>query len=422
VFFNDVFCEARNESMDERWETMHTMPGEGQLRETLVSALVPVAEQLNDAINLLFEICMYGVPEGFAAADLLDFEARSKQDATAGNVTPVTLDDNQDIRAKMSFTPAVEPSMAMMKYIDMLFGQIPQFLTGAFPALFGGDTGTNDTAQGISIQRNQALGRIGRAWRRLQIFWANTDGKAISCFSKNRTEDLELPKESQSGGFDSDTIQLTDMRGEVTAYPEVDAQYPTLQADIKGLYMNLMNSENPLFMAATQDPVNMETVFRGIGLSDLQVPGEEQRVKTFKDIEQMENVPPQQGQPVPAQPPSPMNPKGTPAGPGPMIPSVEPDPDVDNLKVAGDTAKTWLLSDAGQEAKVENPNWYTNVKLYSKACEQLQKMQMLTQAIAAQGLAGQGPAADLGGAEGVPPEPDPNAPTDSPPSPGAGAK
>jgi hypothetical protein len=415
VFFNDVFCEAKNESMDERWETMHTMPGEGQLRETLVSAIVPVCEQLNDCINLLFEICMYGVPEGFAAQKLIDFEARSKQDATAGNITPTVLDDNQDIRSKLLFTPAVEPSMAMMKYIDMLLNIIPQFLTGAFPALFGGDTGSNDTASGIQIQRNQSLGRIGRAWRRLQIFWANTDGKAVTCFAKNRTEDLEVPRESQSGGFESDTIRLTDMQGEVTAYPEVDAQYPTLQSDIRALYLSFMNSANPLFMAVAQDPVNMETVFRGIGLSDLQVPGEEQRVKTFKDIEQMQNEQPQQGQPIPAQ-------NGMPEQPGPMIPSVEPDPDVDNLKVAGDTAKTWLVSEAGQDAKINNPAWYMNVKLYAKACDQFAKVALLKQAIASQGLAGQGPAADLGGAEDVQPPQPANAPSGSSPSSDAGAQ
>lgn len=166
----------------------------------------------------------------------------------------------------------------------------------------------------------------------------------------------------------------------------------------------------------------METVFRGIGLNDLQVPGEEQRVKTFKDIEQMEHVPPQQGQPVPAEPPTPMNPQGTPAQPPPLIPSVEPDPDVDNLKVAGETAKTWLISDAGQEAKVNNPPWYLNVKLYAMACTQLQKLAMLKEAIASQGLAGQGPAADLGGAGDVPPAPDPNAPSGSSPPTDAGAQ
>ena len=412
VFFNDVFCEAKNESMDEKWESMHTMPGEGQLRETLVSSIVPIQEQLNDAINLLFEICMYNVPEGFADTELLDFEARGEQAAQAGNVTPVKLAPNQNIAQKLMFTPAAEPSMAMMKYIEMLFSSIPQFLTGAFPALFGGDTGANDTASGIAIQRNQALGRIGRAWRRLQVFLCNLDGKAVKCFAKNRTEDVEIPKLGQTGDYESDTLRLEDLKGNVTAYPEVDAQYPTLEADVRSLVLNLWNGMNPIFMSVAQVPENLETIFRYMGTQGIEVPGEDQRKKTYKDIQQLT-----QGQPVPTQQ---LNPQ---TGQPVLVPSVQPDPDVDNLQVAADTAKKWLISDTGLQMRDENPAAYQNVKLYAQACAQLQKQHELQQAIAGQALQGQGPAADLGGAEAMvpPPHQKPEAPA-SPASKGAASE
>lgn len=396
VFFNDVFCEARNESMDEKWETMHTMPGEGQLRETLISSIMPIQEQLNDAINLLFEICMYGVPEGFASEKLLDFEARSKQSASAGNVTPVNT-EGQDIRASMLFTPATEPSAGMMKYIDMLLNQIPQMLSGYFPALFGGDTGGNDTAAGISIQRNQAMGRIGRAWRRMQVFLANTDAKSVRCFSKNRTEDVEIPKQSQSGDYDSDFIKLEDVQGNVTAFPEVEAQYPTLQSDVRALMMNLYNNApgNPVTLGIVQDPANLEYIFRTMGAVDLEIPGEQQRKKTYKTIEQLAEEQPQM---IPEQPPTPEQPQGAPPQ---IIPSVKPDPDVDDLKVAADTCKTWLISDAGLEAAETNPAGYANVKAYKKACDMLGKMQQLQQLVAAQAMQGEGPLNDLGGGEHI---------------------
>lgn len=396
VFFNDVFCEARNESMDEKWETMHTMPGEGQLRETLISSIMPVQEQLNDAINLLFEICMYGVPEGFGSEKLLDFEARSKQVASAGNMTPVNT-DGQDIRASLMFTPPVEPSAGMMKYIDMLLNQIPQMLSGYFPALFGGDTGGNDTAAGISIQRNQAMGRIGRAWRRMQVFLANTDGKAVRCFAKNRTEDVEVAKQTQSGDYDSDLIKLEDVQGNVTAFPEVEAQYPTLQSDIRALMLNLYNGApgNPLTLQTLSTPENLEYIFRTLGAADIEIPGEQQRKKTYKTIEQLVREQPQE---IPPQAPTPEQPQGVPPQ---IIPSVKPDPDVDDLKVAADTAKTWLISDAGIEAAETNPAGYANVKAYKRACDQLGKMQQLQQLVASQALQGEGPLADAGGGEHI---------------------
>lgn len=429
VFFNDVFCEARNESMDEKWETMHTMPGEGQLRETLISSIMPIQEQLNDAINLLFEICMYGVPEGFGSEKLLDYEARSKQTASAGNLTPVNT-DGQDIRASLLFTPPTEPSQGMMKYIDMLLNAIPQMLSGYFPALFGGDTGGNDTARGISIQRNQAMGRIGRAWRRMQVFLANTDAKAVRCFAKNRTEDVEVAKQSPSGNYDSDLIRLEDLQGNVTAYPEVDAQYPTLQSDIRALITSLYNEApgNPLSLQIFSSRANLEYTFKTLGATEIEIPGAQQEKKTYKDIEQLITEQPQQGEPLPPQPPSPANPEGTPAQPGPLIPSIIPDPDVDDLKVAAETCKTWLISDAGIEAAGTNPAGYANVKSYLKACTQLAKQQEFQQLVAAQAMQGQGPVNDLGGAEhlsapkagGKPPGSE--APNGSPPQTAQGAE
>ena len=424
VFFDNVYCESSNESMDEYWETMHTMPGEGQLRETLVSAILPIQEQLNDCINLLFEICMYGVPEGFADMDALDFEARNAQGASAGNITPTKSLGSVSIRDKIMFTNAVEPSQAMMAYINLLFSQIPQFITGAFPALFGGNTGSNDTAAGISIVRNQALGRIGRAWRRLQLFLANTDGKGVHCFAKHATEDTEIPKPNDSGEFESDFIAVEDLQGNVVAYPEVDSQYPTLESDVRQLLMTLFQSGNPLFLQTAATPQNLAYIFRMMGISDMEVSGEDQRNKTNKDIQQLVQEQPQQVEPKP-QPQIPGQPPQPPPAPQ-LIPSVEPDPDVDDLAVAAQTAKTWLISDEGMQAQQQNPAGYANVKAYLKACTQLGKMQQLQQAIASQALMGQGPGNDLAGAEAMQP-PQHLAPKDlhppqkgSPPSTGGG--
>jgi hypothetical protein len=409
TFFNDVYCESSNESMDKKWETMHTMPGEGQLRETLISALLPIQEQLNDCINLLFETCMYGVPEGFADMDLLDMEARNEQGAQVGNITPTKqgLGSGGDIRAKLMFTPAVEPSAGMMKFIDMLMGFIRQLLSGDYPALSGGDTGSNDTASGIAIQRNQALGRIGRAWRRLQLFLCNTDAKAVKSFAENRQEDVEIPKESESGDYKSDVIKLEDMQGNIVAYPETDAQYPVLEADVRAITLQMFNN-NPVFQqVVVAVPENLETVMRYAGLKGIQTPGEQQRKATNGVIEQLVQQQPQQVTTINAQTGQPET---------QMLPSIPPDPDADNLQIAGETAKSWLVSDEGIEARVQNQMGWENVKAYSKACSMLQKQQELQQAIAEQGLAGTGPAADLGGADSMepPPHQEPAPPSEGP--------
>jgi len=59
------------------------------------------------------------------------------------------------------------------------------------------------------------------------------------------------------------------------------------------------------------------------------------------------------------------------------VPSLEPDPIVDDLGVAFTTCQEWLRSDAGQTAKTDKPQGYQNIYLYAKACQQLQKAEQL---------------------------------------------
>jgi hypothetical protein len=400
VFFNDVFCEARSECMDEKIESIHSMPGEGQIRETLMSAMVPVQQMLNDCVNLAFEVFVYGVPEAFADTDTIDFEARSNQVATAGNITPISLKPGQSADSAIKFTPAVEPSVAMMNFINMLLNEISQVISGNYPALAGGDTGSNDTLGGIALQRNQALGRLGRAWRRIQLFLANTDAKALKCFAKNRQDDVEIPTQKPSGDFDSDIIKLADMQGDVVAYPEVDAQYPTLQADVRGLITQLYTNDaaNPISLQLFQDPDNLEYALTEMGASDIQVPGEQQRIKTYKMIDQLLQQQPQQ---VPAQPPSPHNPQGAPPQ---LIPSIKP-AEYDDLKIIATTTNKWLISDEGLEAQTQNPAGFANVEAFWKAASQMEKAKELQQQVAAMAVSGEGPMADPMGAEKMqPPE------------------
>ncbi len=67
-------------------------------------------------------------------------------------------------------------------------GPVAQFLTGAFPALFGGAMANNDTAAGYSMARDQAMGRIGLVWRRMKFFHADVMLLAVDCFRQEPAE------------------------------------------------------------------------------------------------------------------------------------------------------------------------------------------------------------------------------------------
>lgn len=394
IWFNDVYCESRDGSMDTKWATMLSMPGEGQNRETLGSALIPVQEQLNDAVNLIFETAMFGVPEGFADSKMIDWEARATQTASPAQLTPVKLSANQRVQDKLMYSQAIEPGQAIVEFRNELMTTIPQLISGLAPALFGGDTGGNDTASGIAIERNQALGRIGRAWRLMQEFWSKTDLLAVQCFARNRSKDVEVAVLGDGGKWKPDYLKLEELKGNITAYPEVDRQYPVLQAQISALYTSMITSPpNPLSIALMSDPDNMETIVDKTGMTDMVVPGQDQRAKTHNVIEKLLDESPIMGPSAEGMPPQP-------------VPSVVPDELIDNLQVALDTTEKWMRSEAGQTAQTENPNGFLNVYLYAKACQQLGLQAEMKKALAAGAMQGQGPASDLGGAEDVQPPPE----------------
>jgi len=64
------------------------------------------------------------------------------------------------------------------------------------------------------------------------------------------------------------------------------------------------------------------------------------------------------------------------------MPSIEIEPDVDNHQVHMAICKSWLVSEAGRLAKIENPEGYKNVLLHMKQHLMLVQMQMMQQQMA----------------------------------------
>src|SRR5207302_3885673 len=83
----------------------------------------------------------------------------------------------------------------MLRHQQDLIGPIAQFLTGLFPAVFGGEMENVKTASGYAMARDQALGRLGLVWRRLKTFYCDLMLLGVDCFRKNRSEERRVGKE-----------------------------------------------------------------------------------------------------------------------------------------------------------------------------------------------------------------------------------
>ncbi len=139
AFAGDTYCESRNESMDDRWRVMHALPGDGQNRPSVGDSLVQVQERYNTLSNIQAETYEYGIPPIYADPQVLDFDALANQTAEPAAHYPARARPGQPL-ADGFFQPAPGASAAGHDAASAGFDRpVAQFLTGLFPAVFGGE-------------------------------------------------------------------------------------------------------------------------------------------------------------------------------------------------------------------------------------------------------------------------------------------
>jgi hypothetical protein len=364
----DAYCEARNESMDDHWRVMHALPGDGTVgRPALGDSLISVQERFNTLSNLQIETYEYGIPPIYADSEVLDFEALQSQTAEPGAHYPAHAKPGQPLAAGF-FQPApaqIPPDLA--NHAANLMGPVAQFLTGAFPALFGGTMQNTDTASGYAMARDQAMGRIGLVWRRMKFFHSDVMQLAVDCFRKNRPEDVEITILGAGAAFESKWIRLADLKGNIFAYPETDEQYPTLWSQQRGVLLQLLSNPDPKLQEVLSHPENMALIKRMIGLEDFVIPDEEARTKQYREIAQL----------VAETPIVQTDPR---TGQETVLPSLVPDEFADDHAVELAACKRWFSSDAGQVAKIDSPAGYANVRAHALLHQQFLRIHQLAEA------------------------------------------
>ena len=368
AFAGDAYCESRNENMDDHWRVLHALPGDGSSgRPALGDALISVQERFNTLSNLQMETYEYGIPPIYADSEVLDFDSLQNQTAEPGSHYPARAKPGQSLAAGFFQPEPAEVPGDLAEHAANLMGPIAQFLTGAFPALFGGAMSNNDTASGYAMARDQAMGRIGLVWRRMKFFHADIMLLAVDCFRRNRPNDVEVTLLGAGAAFESQWIRLADLKGNLFSYPETDEQYPTLWSQQRAVLMQLIANPDPQIQAVLAHPENMALVKRLIGLEEFVIPDEESRTKQYREIAQLvAELPLVKRQDVTATV-HPAFKEAVASGVDAeiILPSIMPDEFADNHAVELEICMRWFSSDAGQVAKIEVPLGYANVRAHA---------------------------------------------------------
>jgi hypothetical protein len=373
AFAGDTYCESRNETMDDCWCVMHALPGDGQNRPSVGDSLVQIQERYNTLSNIQAETYEYGIPPIYADPQVLDFDALSNQTAEPAAHYPARARPGQPLAAGFFQPAAAQVPPDLVRHQQELMGPVAQFLTGLFPAVFGGEMESQKTATGYAMARDQALGRLGLVWRRLKQFYADVMLLSVDCFRKNRPEDAEIPILGPGGEFESHWIHLADLKGNIQAYPESDETFPRLKSQQRSVIQQLMASSDPLIQQALADPANIGFVKSVLGLSDLVVPGEDSRNKQLREIESLLHSAPIQvagagsaGVPPAGVREDEQESRRQDAGAA-LLPSIPVDVLFDDHAVELEECRRWANSDVGQIARVENPAGFANVRAHAEA-------------------------------------------------------
>jgi len=386
AFAGDTYCESRSESMDDHWRVLHALPGDGQNRPSVGDSLVQVQERYNVLSNMQAETYEYGIPPIYADPQVLDFDALANQVAEPAAHFPARARPGQPLAAGF-FQPApaqVPPDM--LRHQQDLIGPVAQFLTGLFPAVFGGNMEDVKTASGYALARDQALGRLGLVWRRMKQFYADVLLLSVDVFRKNRPGDAEIPLLGPDGVFDSHVIRIADLKGNICVHPEADETFPRLKSQQRGVLQQMFSINDPMIQRALTEPANLGYIKNVLGLTELVIPGEESRNKQLREIQQLlASAPIVIAIPVVSDvtrdprsvvredqstPPSSES-HGTPATDhetrSVLLPSVPVDQLLDDHAVEFEECKRWANSDAGQAARMTNPAGFANVRAHAEA-------------------------------------------------------
>jgi hypothetical protein len=279
----------------------------------------------------------------------------------------------------------------MIRHQQDLIGPVAQFLTGLFPAIFGGNMEDVKTASGYALARDQAMGRLGLVWRRTKQFYADVLLLAVECFRANRPPDAEIPLLGPDGVLDARMIRAADLRGNICVHSEADETFPRLKSQQRAVLQQLFAVNDPLIQEALAEPANIGYIKNVLGLSELVVPGEDSRNKQLREIQQLLASAPivisthpsgtdatrdrrsvsreNQSRPTSAGV-SPTS-HGTRDTDHPsqviVLPSVPVDQLLDDHAVEFEECKRWANSEAGQAAKMTNPAGFANVRAHTEA-------------------------------------------------------
>lgn len=379
---NDEYASSCNESLDDHWTLTYNPLSDYINHDPIGLLLVTLQDITNDLISLILQTIEHGIPQTMVDPGVLDTEAYRQLEATPGSLIPTKpLGSNKKVSDGFYEVKTATLSSEILPFANMV-QQLAQQVSGALPSLFGGAMqGGGETASEYSMSRAQALQRLQTTWKTLTIWWKNIFGKVIPQYMKDVVTDERDVQRNKDGSFVNVVIRRAEMEGKLGRVElEANENLPLTWSQIKDTVMKLVESGNEQLLAILGSPENLPVIRDALGLTDFYIPGEDERTAELEEITQLLNSEPQE---IPPDPMMMMQAQvnGMPPPEPERMPAIMPDEELDNHAFRFEIDKAWLVSEAGRQAKIDNPPGYENVLLHAKAHKQMDMMQQMQQAM-----------------------------------------
>jgi uncharacterized CHY-type Zn-finger protein len=332
IYVNKVLVDIENQNPEEHWTFTHNPLSNYIHARPLGSSCISVQDATNELINLSMDTIKHGIPQTFAAADVLDLNAYSASDVSPGKVWPTkSVPPGRAIQDFIMTTRTATLSQEVKDVYGNL-QQLSQLVTGAFPSIYGGILSGSRTASEYSQSRAQALQRLSTIWTMMKETWAEVIAKACRDYAKMLEYD-EREVEKLGTSFINVWIRRTELSGRIgRVEPEADESLPVTWAQQRDVLLRLIEINSPAIAELFSMPENAYIIKNALGIRDLLIPFYQDKVKQRAEIQELI------------------------AGN-----DVQVDQMVDNHAAESAECRSFLISEEGRDLKNTNPEAYQRI-------------------------------------------------------------
>lgn len=398
LMMGETFAFARNESINDSWALAQAYSGDGQNRNAMGTSTLPIQKRLNNWLDLMNDLFVRTIPKKWMDSKAFAVEAIRQQTNVPGDIGPFKRQPGVPVAELIFVEPAITPPQSLADFIKEYSGPLAELLSGAYPALAGGDVGTADSGVAIATQRDSALGRLAPTWHSIKNAEATSMKQLVRWGAKCRDKSIN----ERIPGGETIILEVNDLKGNITVFAESDENFPETYTQKKNSMMQVVDSliKNPQFGEIFFNAANLEFMQQMWGISDFYIPKVLARNKQLGEYEILINsvpVPKPEALPL-IQKVKQMEEQGV--DPAELMAvrqqieemeesSIQPDPR-DDHETEAETCWQKMMEPDGRRLKKSKPDGWRNLALHYDA-----HVEMAAQKAAQQGQPGKPPSVSI---------------------------